>query len=332
MLRRRPGSRVPFRFRGSLVVACVLALAAPAAASAHPRGPAVALDYRLRVVAAELPHVRVQVLDADRELRLRVSPAATLVVRGLLGEPMLRFDRDGVWANDSSPTAQNDKVGRRGGSGWRKLTAAHSFAWHDHRLSPPRLAAGQTAAWSLPVELDGRSVSIRGEFIRVARPLFWPWLVGAALFATAAVALGRILPRKRASFATLSAALAAAAALAASAGFATGDPLSGTQQWLELACTAVMAVAAAAALRARSVSTRSWAASAIGAVAFAFALPSLGVFRHGVVVSSFPPNVVRFLDAVALVAGLAAVGLGLTSEDEAVRPQAKRRQLVEKGV
>jgi hypothetical protein len=315
---------------GLLAIALLAALVAPDAASAHSRRPAVALDYRLRVPAQPLPGVSADVLDADRELRLTVAPAAVLVVRGLVGEPMLRFDGRGVWVNDASATAAADKLARAGGTGWRKLTSAHTFAWHDHRLSPPRLAAGKRAAWSLPVQLDGRAASLRGVFLRVPRPALWPWLVGLALAAAALLAVGRTSSARRGVRAVACAGTAAAAALVATIGFTTGDPLSGGSQWFELACTAALALAAALALRARDASARSWAASAIGAAAVAFTLPSLGVFWHGVVVSSLPAAVVRALDAVALVAGVTAVGLGLAAIDE--RPATRRRRVVAKGV
>jgi hypothetical protein len=328
--RRRP----PLARLAVLVVVTSFGLAAPATASAHSRRPAVALDYRLRVTPSPIPGVRAEVLDADRELRLTVRPSASLLVRGLLGEPMLRFDRRGVWVNDGSVTAATDRLARPGAKGWRRITAAHTFAWHDHRLSPPRLRAGETAPWSLPVELSGRAVSIQGSFLRVARPALWPWLAVFALALAGLVIASRRPSRHRERFAVGAAALAAATALALTAGFTAGDPLSGTEQWLELGCTAVLAAAAAAALAARDAATRSWSASAIGAVAFAFALPPLGVFWHGVVVSSLPAVLVRALNAVALLAGISAVVLGIGSaEAEPSRGtrRAKHRSLLQKG-
>ena len=92
----------------SIVVVACLAVASPAAA--HSRAPTVALDYRLTLAATSLPGVDADVIDGDRSLRLRVDPPHTLLVRGLLGEPVLRFEPSGVWVNRASPTAAVDRI------------------------------------------------------------------------------------------------------------------------------------------------------------------------------------------------------------------------------
>jgi hypothetical protein len=314
-------------------LAVVLAvLAVPATASAHSRRPAVALDYRLSVPAAPFAGVHARVLDGDRELRLTVVAPTRLVVRGLLGEPMLRWDPRGVWLNQASPTAQADKLARAGQHGWRLVASGRTFAWHDHRLSPPHIAAGGTGRFSLPVTLDGRARSIPGVFTHVRRPSLWPWLLVAATAGAALVAAARVAPR-RGTYAVGLAAVAAVAALTATAGFTLGDPISGGGQWFELACTALLGLGALGALRLREPSTRSWAACVIGAVSVAFALPSLGVFWHGVVVSSLAPTVVRALEAIAVIAGLGAAGFGLAAagHDEAAPKTARGRSALPKG-
>src|SRR5436309_1082650 len=119
-----------------LALAC---LAVPGTAAAHSRAPAVALDYRLELAHAPRG-VEADVVDGDRALRL-TAVGADVVVRGLLHEPVLRFARNGVWANAASPTAAADRI-VRAGRGWVRVAAGSTFTWHDHRLSPPRLRAG----------------------------------------------------------------------------------------------------------------------------------------------------------------------------------------------
>ncbi|MGZ6144342.1 MAG: hypothetical protein ACXWLM_13455, partial [Myxococcales bacterium] len=51
-----------------------------------------------------LPGISVAILDGDRDLRLRVH-GTTVVVRGDLGEPMLRIEPAGTWVNRASVTA-----------------------------------------------------------------------------------------------------------------------------------------------------------------------------------------------------------------------------------
>ena len=109
-----------------LIVALV-ALAAPAGAAAHTRAPAVALDVRLLLTHVP-PGVHAEVIDGDRDLRLSVDPSVRLLVRGLIGEPLLRFSPDGVWVNGRSPTAAADRLvsKRTAGDGWLRLTSGQA--------------------------------------------------------------------------------------------------------------------------------------------------------------------------------------------------------------
>jgi hypothetical protein len=289
----------------SIVVFACLVAASPAAA--HSRAPTVALDYRLNLAATALPGVHADVIDGDRSLRLRVDPPHTLLVRGLLGEPVLRFTPSGVWVNRASPTAATDRITKRG-SGWALVTRSHTFLWHDHRLSPPAgLRPGKSVAWSLPLTLDGKRDALEGTFTRVGRPPLWPWLLGTVAAAGAVAVLARRLPARRPETAAAIAGLAAVGALAASTAFATGDAIATRSEWIEAASAAVLAVLALAALLAHDRSWRTWAAMIVGVVAASLGLGSLSVFRHGVVISSLPAPVTRLATAIALVGGASAV-------------------------
>jgi hypothetical protein len=289
----------------SIVVVACLAVADPAAA--HSRAPTVALDYRVALSPIALPGVRADVVDGDRSLRVRVGPAHRLVVRGLLGEPLLRFAANGVWVNRASPTAAADRLATRG-SGWLRLSRSEALLWHDHRLTPPAgLRAGESAAWSVPVTLDGRATALRGTFTRVGRPPVWPWLVAMVVAAGAVAVLARALPARRPEMAAAIAGLAALGALAASTAFATGDTIARRTQWIEAASAGVLALLAAVALLRHDRSLRTWAAIVVGVVAVSVGLGSLSVFRHGVVISSLPAPFTRLATAVALVGGACAV-------------------------
>jgi hypothetical protein len=279
--------------RAALVMVVFACLVGASPAGAHSRAPAVALDYRLEL-ATEVPSgVHAEVVDGDRALRLRVDPPHRVVVRGLLGEPALRFAPDGVWANRASPTADADKLVRRG-SGWERLTTSHTLLWHDHRLAPPAsLRPGKSAGWSLPLVVDGRAEKLEGTFTRVARPPLWPWLAAGLVALVAVSAFARAAPRRRPATAS------------------TGDAITRSAQWIEVASAALLAVLAAAALLFGNRSLRTWTAMVVGVVASAVALGSLGVFRHGVVVSSLPAVLARLATAVALFGGAAAVVLAV---------------------
>jgi len=244
-------------------------------------------------------------------LRLRVDRPHTLLVRGLLGEPVLRFTPSGVWVNRASPTAATDRITKRG-FGWTRVSRSTTFLWHDHRLSPPAgLRPGASTAWSMPVTLDGRPAALRGTFTHVARPPIWPWIVAMLAAAGAVAVLAHKLPARRPETAVAVAALAAAGALAASTAFATGDAIAQKTEWIEAVSAGVLALLALAALIARDRSWRTWAAMIVGVAAASLGLGSLSVFRHGVVVSSLPAPVTRLATAVALVGGASAVVLAV---------------------
>jgi hypothetical protein len=264
------------------VVVLVLALAAPGTAGAHGRAKTVALDYTLRLDPPP-PGIRVDVRDGDRTLVLAAGAARSVVVLGALGEPMLRFDRDGVWANRSSPTASADRVVAPG-KGWTRVTRAHSLRWHDHRLAPPSLAHPRLV---VPLVVDGRRTAVTGTFTVVPRPSLWPWLLGAAL------AVG-VFARIR--LAALPGLVAAVGLLAAGASF---------RAWIATIVGALLTIMVVATRR------RPMFAGVAGAIAFSFALGWLGVFRHGVVLSSLPAAAARLAVGAAFVGGVAAVVLGV---------------------
>jgi hypothetical protein len=293
------------RFAAAFVV--VLAcLVAPGTAAAHSRTPTVALDYRLQLSPRLPAGVHALVIDGDRALRVSVDPGTTAVVRGLLGEGVLRFDANGVWVNAASPTAAADKLVPAHASGWVRVSHGRTLTWHDHRLAPPPLRPGAQAPWALELVVDGKPAQLTGTFTRVARPALWPWLAAAALVSVFVAELVRKLPRRRVEVATALAGLAAIGALVSSTGFATGDAIARRAQWLEVASAVVLALVAGAALVVGDRRLRIWAAMVVGVVAAALALGTLSVFLHGVVISSLSPLATRAVTALALVAGAAA--------------------------
>jgi hypothetical protein len=311
------------QLRLSTIVA-IAALAAPAAAAAHPRGPTIALDERATVDAVTAAGVRAAILDGDRKLRLTVSPGVRLVVLGYLGEPMLRLSAERVSVNGRSPTALADGLVKAPPPrGWVVVGTGPSFAWHDHRLGPTLPPGVSRARWSIPIVVNGHRSVLGGELERMRKPALWPWLaLGTVLLGFgAAVAFARRLELSVATGIGVGV-LAGAGGLSSLAGFSLAA-VGVERGRVELAAAAVLAAAAAAGL-VLGGRRRLAVAGAIGALALIEGLGRLGVFVHGVVISDLPAAAARAADTVAIGAGLAAILIALTQPYRGPTP-AKRR-------
>jgi hypothetical protein len=295
------------RLSAAVVVA---ALATPAAAAAHPRGPAIALDERALVRRVTAAGVQASIVDGDRKLRLTVRPGVRLVVLGYLREPVLRLSATGVEVNSASPTALTDGLAKRP-QGWIVAGKGPTFTWHDHRIAPRLPATITRARWSIPLLVDGRRAAVEGELMRKRKPAVWPWLaLGLPLLGlgVAVAAVRRLELSVRTGIAV--GVLAGAGGFSSLAGFSLAT-LGAQSRWFELAAAGVLAAAAVAGL-VLGRSRRLAVAGAIGALALIEGLGRLGVFVHGVVISELPAAAARAADTVAIGAGLAAILIALT--------------------
>ena len=290
-------------------------LAVPASAAAHPKSATVALDYRLVIDHATraLPYVTVRILDGDRSLRISVR-RGRLIVLGDLGEQMLRIDSTGTWVNEASVTAQAARL-TTAGNGWRRI-GGPTFTWHDHRLAPPPYDGGRTgtvARFAIPAILNGERVTLGGAFVRYRRPSPWAWLAGVALVVAAAVATTLRRPKLRPPLGLGLGILAGVAALTAFVTFGVADAPNGQAAWAQIGLGLALAVAIAVALIRLDGERRVVLAGLVGAAAAAASLGSLGVFRHGVIISVLPGAASRGVCALAVAAGIgsaAAVFVG----------------------
>jgi uncharacterized membrane protein (UPF0136 family) len=279
-------------------------LAAPASASAHARTTTVALDYRLDLnhTTRSIPGVTVSILDGDRALRVSVR-GVTVVLHGDLGEPMLRIGPHGAWVNRASVTAVAEKL-TQPSHGWQQVASARSYTWHEHRLAPPPYGSetGAVARFAVPATVDGRAVTIGGTFVRYHRPALWPWLAAGVVFGGLVAIAVRLHRRPTTGLGTA----AGLAALASLIGFGAADAPNGRVAWLQIGLGIGLGLVVLGVLVRSRESRRSQLAGLLGAVAAALSLGSLGVFRHGVVVSLLSATASRTLLAVALFAGAAA--------------------------
>ncbi|HWB23017.1 MAG TPA: hypothetical protein VG652_09020 [Gaiellaceae bacterium] len=311
--------------RAAIVVVALAALALPSAAAAHGRTATVALDFRLRLdrSALSIPGVHVRVLDGDRSFQLRVDGGQTVVVKGLVDEPVLRIGPAGVWVNSNSPTAFADKLIAKSNQGWVHVSDAHLFAWHDHRLAPPPASRpGLAGQFVIPITVDGKPDVIDGTFWRVRRPAVWPWLAGAAAFVLAVFAASR-RRRLRAALTIALGTAAGLAALAAVTTFAARDAPNGQVAWLQIAAGIGIGIALAALLIRLHGARRVHAAGIVGAIAAAASIGSLSVFWHGVVISALPATPARLACGLALVGGIAAGALSFSRDFDTTRRTAR---------
>ncbi len=292
-----------------LLLACVM-LALPARASAHSRAATVALDYKLRLASQAQPGATVKILDGDRSLRV-TSNGHTLVIGGDLSEPMLRITPAGVFVNRASTTAVAEKL-TTPGTGWAKVSSSPSYTWHEHRLAPPpwQSTTGVVARFVIPMTIDGTRSNITGTFVRYARPTMWPWLLVALAFAAVVAVAVHFGLRVT----TPLGALAGVAALASLVAFSVADAPNGRVAWVQIVLGAGLAATMYGALVRSQGSRRSAIAGLLGGAAAAVSLGSLGVFRHGVVVSALPGAVSRGLVEVAFICGVAAAVTSLRRE------------------
>jgi hypothetical protein len=290
-------------------------LAVPASAAAHARTTTVALDYRLNLDRAtrSIPGLSVAILDGDRSLRVAVS-GVTVVVRGDLGEPMLRVGPQGTWVNRASVTAVAEKL-TRPSHGWARLSSGPSYTWHEHRLAPPPYGprTGTVARFAIPATVDGQAVTIGGTFVRYRRPALWPWFAAGGVFAFAVAAAVRRHRRPTTGLGTL----AGLAALGSLIAFSAADAPTGRVAWLQIALGVALGIVVCGVLVRAREPRRSQLAGLLGAVAAALSLGSLGAFRHGVVVSVLSATASRTLLAVALFAGAAAAATSFVREERA---------------
>jgi hypothetical protein len=308
------------RRRKIVLLLAGFALAVPASASAHGRAATIALDYRLVLHPAtnQLQGVKVAILDGDRSLRITMR-RASLVLRGDLGESMLRLSTTGAWANRASATAAAEKLVAPG-RGWKQISSGPTFTWHEHRLSPPPYGDGRpgpVATFSIPAALNGRPVEIGGTFVRYARPSLWPWLAGAGVVgATLAVVL-RIRPGLRGRAATVLGSLAGLAALGTLVAFGIADAPNGRIAWAQIVIGAVLASVVYGALGWLRGARRTQLAGLLGLASVVISLGWLSVLWHGVVISQLSPTATRALLITGLVAGAAAALTSFTLEESA---------------
>lgn len=322
--RRRPVRSLVLRFLLCSIIVGAFSLTVPAPVSAHLRSGSLSTDFKASVGTFEpaAPGVGAHVLDGDLRIELRVLPARTVVVLGILGEPFLRFSRAGVEANLASPTATSASVIDKDdsvslpGVHWHLVRHEHVLAWHDNRLRPVPVVRARSheahavGMWSIPLFVDGRHTTLSGREWHATGPSLWPWLVaGVLLVAIAGFAGRRIPPRRQLLVASLMLPIAVLGLVASWAGVILADSATPASVAFAVVFSGVSVLFLCVVIAAAEGTMRLCVMALVGAFTAAFAAPEATIFKHGFVLSALPGTVVRLAVAAALIGGLSAAAV-----------------------
>lgn len=255
--------------------------------------------------------VTAAVRGGDSFLEVSVERGHEAIVEDYEGYPYLRYEADGTVSvnvqskaryQNETRSASEEGPGTLNPAGppeWKKVASGGTYAWHDHRvhwMSPTR---AQTTDWEVPLTVDGKAVVIAGRYEAVDPPSAAPWWIATLVVA---VAVGWFARRRS---------LVAAVAVLVSAVVAVPPVVSLIRlpnSSLTLGALVVAgAVAAVVALAWRS--SLAGAVAAGGGVAMAlWGLRRTDVFGHAILVTGVPGWLDRLSVALALGAGLGAIG------------------------
>ncbi|MGZ4351831.1 MAG: hypothetical protein ACXVRX_15050, partial [Solirubrobacteraceae bacterium] len=311
-------------------------MALPSTAAAHGPVDPAASSYLAHV--GEVPAgLGAKVIDGDQRLWLRADPRHTVVVLDYQGAPYLRFSRSGVAVNRASAMYYLNQVpaqtppattGPRVPARWSRVSAGHSYGWHDgrlHALATAALAPGAAylGRWRVALRVDGAPAAIAGGLYYAASPSivwFWPILVALACV-LAALRLRRPVLDDRVAR-TLAAAALAGFAVAVCGQQLHGRPSVSVGQGIVLAVGLAFAAWGAWRLARRR---HGWFTFfVIAAVAIWEGASLVAVLFDGWVLLALPAVVARLAVVTCLSAGIALLPVVFALAERAGRGRPRR--------
>lgn len=345
-MRRRSGVagiRRVVRRASSVVLAIVIVVATAGPAFADPAAPT---NYQSVVTAVDPPAdgVEFEVVGGDAFLQVTVLPGHEVLIPGYFNEPYVRIDGDGsVWVNEGSPAYYinrdrygevpvPDDVDAEGEPQWTLVADGGRYAWHDHRTHwmsadlPPAVSGATVEVvfpWEIPVVIDGRDTTVRGELLWVPSQTPVPALLAGI------IALLPLLAWRRGRTAILAGLTVAAAGVAVALTVVqnNGTPAAvrGFPTLVVIPLVALLAALAALVMRTRpQIPARLTLLGGLSLVAWAVA--AVEVLWLPMLPSAIPSQLERAGVAFVLWAGVGVVVLSVTTlivAARALRPDAK---------
>lgn len=307
--------------------------------------------------AAVPPGVQWRILGADALLAVHNTGNTDVIITGYNSEPFLRVGPEGTFENRRSPATylNADRYAQvevppdadaEAEPQWRKISDEPRWQWHDHRIhwmaqeSPPQVEENAGVAqtvleWTVPYQVGGRQLAVRGLLEWIPPGPVWPWLVGAATAVVLPVAVFAGRGQQRAATRALVVVLAIVAV--AGVAVAVGDVLAtpaglGASAWAitQTLVPAAIAVALAGTLWRRAPDDDESGGKgsgpgttllvAAGILAIGAGFVRLAELRSSQIVNALPPWSVRAVVAASLVVLVPAL-LIMISPDRRATPE-----------
>lgn len=251
-----------------LFVVTLVALAAPAAASAHGRSAPVATNFVARITAHD--GIAAKIVDGDQKLWVHANPGETILV----GTPPLTHE----------------------------VSGGHSYVWHEHRLHVLEpVTRVRATRWTVPLVVDGKRRTLAGVLDYHAPGRTWLWLLLASALALA----GTVIALRSAVRVALVVTPVICAVRIARELY--GRPNVGVVGYLEVAATSAIGAWVLYGLVNRNPDVRVFSAIVAGLGGLYQGLTMLPVLTHAIALTLLPITAAKILVTGCLGLGAAAL-------------------------
>ena len=259
----------------ALFVITLVALAAPAVASAHGRTAPVATNFVARITAYD--GITAKVVDGDQKLWVHANPAETIL------NPALPIPHE--------------------------VTGGHSYLWHEHRLHALEpVTRAHATQWRVPLVVDGKQRTLAGVLTYHTPGRTWLWL---SLAAGLALAAAIVALRSAVRLALIVTPVICAVRIAREL---YGRPNVGITGYLGVVATSVFGAWVLYGLVNRNPDVRVFTAVVAGLGGLYQGLTMLPVLTHAIALTLLPTTAAKILVAGCLGLGAAALTGGVREQ------------------